>query len=188
MLLLDLSESLNEKAAGSDQTILELSQEAVSLLAWSIEQLGDRFAIAGFHSNTRHDVRYLHIKGFGEHWNDEVKGRLAAIQAGYSTRMGAAMRHAAHYLDAQTADKKLMLVLTDGQPSDVDAHDERLLIEDARQSVRELDQVGIFTYCINLDPKADTYVSTIFGHQYTVIDHIERLPEQLPKLFMALTR
>ncbi len=188
MLLLDLSESLNDKAGGSDQTILELSQEAVSLLAWAIEQLGDPFAIAGFHSNTRHDVRYLHIKGYGEHFGDEVKGRLAAMEAGYSTRMGAAMRHAAHYLGARPADKKLMLILTDGKPSDVDAHDERLLIEDARQAVKELDQDGIFPYCISLDPKADEYVGDIFGRQFTVIDHIERLPERLPQLFMALTK
>jgi len=188
MLLLDLSESLNEKAAGSDQTILELSQEAVSLLAWAIEKLGDPFAIAGFHSNTRHDVRYLHIKGYGEHFNDDVKARLAAMEAGYSTRMGAAMRHAAHYLGARPADKKLMLILTDGMPSDVDAHDERLLIEDARQAVKELDQQGIFPYCISLDPKADEYVGDIFGRQYTVIDRIERLPERLPQLFMALTK
>ncbi|WP_296895547.1 VWA domain-containing protein [Thiobacillus sp.] len=188
MLLLDLSESLNEKAAGSDQTILELSQEAVSLLAWAIEKLGDPFAIAGFHSNTRHDVRYLHIKGYGEHFNDDVKARLAAMEAGYSTRMGAAMRHAAHYLGARQADKKLMLILTDGKPSDVDAHDERLLIEDARQAVKELDQDGIFAYCISLDPKADEYVGDIFGRQFTVIDHVERLPERLPQLFMALTK
>jgi hypothetical protein len=188
MLLLDLSESLNEKAAGSDQTILELSQEAVSLLAWAIEKLGDSFAIAGFHSNTRHDVRYLHIKGYGEHFDDEVKARLAAMDAGYSTRMGAAMRHAAHYLGARPADKKLMLILTDGKPSDVDTHDERLLIEDARQAVKELDQDGIFAYCISLDPKADEYVGDIFGRQYTVIDRIERLPERLPQLFMALTK
>ncbi len=188
MLLLDLSESLNEKAGGSDQTILELSQEAVSLLAWSIEKLGDPFAIAGFHSNTRHDVRYLHIKGYGEHFNDDVKARLAAMEAGYSTRMGAAMRHAAHYLGARPADKKLMLILTDGRPSDIDTHDERLLIEDARQAVKELDQQGIFPYCISLDPKADEYVGDIFGRQFTVIDHIERLPERLPQLFMALTK
>ncbi len=188
MLLLDLSESLNEKAAGSDQTILELSQEAVSLLAWAIEKLGDPFAIAGFHSNTRHDVRYQHIKGYGEHWNDEVKARLAAMEAGWSTRMGAAMRHAAHYLGARKADKKLMLVLTDGRPSDVDTHDERLLIEDARQAVKELDQDGIFAYCISLDPKADEYVGDIFGRQYSVIDHVARLPERLPQLFMALTK
>src|SRR5512143_4178655 len=157
LLLLDLSESLNERAGGSDQTILELSQEAVSLLAWSIEKLGDPFAIAGFHSNTRHDVRYLHVKGYDEHFNDDVKARLAAMQAGYSTRMGAAMRHAAHYLAARPADKKLMLILTDGRPSDVDTH-------------------------------ADEYVADIFGRQYTVIDHVERLPERLPQLFMALTK
>jgi len=187
-LLLDLSESLNEKARGSEQTVLQLSQEAVSLLAWAVQQLGDPLAIAGFHSNTRHDVRYLHLKGFGEQWGDEVKARLAAMQAGYSTRMGAALRHAARTLGTQSADKKLLLVLTDGQPADIDVKDERLLIEDAKEAVRELDHQGIFTYCINLDAAADAYVSDIFGKRYTVIDNIARLPEQLPKLFMALTR
>ena len=187
-LLLDLSESLNEPARGSTQTVLQLSQEAVSLLAWAVEQLGDPLAIAGFHSNTRHDVRYLHIKGFGERWGDDVKSRLAAMQAGYSTRMGAALRHAARTLSHQQADKKLLLVLTDGQPSDIDVHDERLLIEDAKVAVRELDHQGIFSYCINLDANADAYVRDIFGKQHTVIDNIARLPEQLPRLFMALTR
>lgn len=188
MVLLDLSESLNEKAAGSDQTILELSQEAVSLLAWAVEKLGDPFAIAGFHSNTRHDVRYLHIKGYSEHWDDEVKGRLAAMEASYSTRMGAAMRHAAHYLDKQQADKKLMLILTDGEPADIDTKDGRILIEDARQAVKELDQQGIYAYCINLDPKADEYVADIFGKQYTIIDKVAQLPEKLPELFISLTK
>jgi len=188
MLLLDLSASLNEKASGSDQTILQLSQEAVALTAWAIEQLGDEFAIAGFCSNSRHEVRYQHIKGFTEHWDDSVKGRLAAMEAGYSTRMGAAMRHAAHYLEARQADKKLLLVLTDGEPSDIDVHDDQLLIQDTRKAVQELDQQGIFSYCINLDPKADEYVQDIFSRNYTVIDKVERLPEKLPHLFMALTK
>ncbi len=187
-VLLDLSESLNEKAAGSDQTILELSQEAVSLLAWSVEQLGDPYAIAGFHSNTRHDVRFMHIKGFSEHWNDEVKGRLAAMDASYSTRMGAAMRHAGHYLGKQQADKRLMLILTDGEPADIDSKDGRVLIEDARKAVTELDQQGIYAYCINLDPKADEYVKDIFGKQYTIIDKVAQLPEKLPALFISLTK
>ncbi len=188
MLLLDLSESLNEKVAGGAQTILELSQEAVSLLAWAVDKLGDPFAIGGFHSNTRHDVRYLHIKGYSEQWDDQVKARLAAMEAAYSTRMGAAMRHAAHYLENQPADKKLMLILTDGEPADVDAKDGRLLIEDAQRAVKELDGKGIYSYCINLDPKADEYVSDIFGKQYTVIDNIQRLPEQLTQLFLTLTK
>ena len=187
-LLLDLSQSLSEKAAGCNQTILELSQEAVSLLAWAIEQVGDPFAIAGFHSNTRHDVRYHHIKGFSERWGDEIKSRLAAMEAGYSTRMGAAMRHAGHYLKAQQADKKLLLILTDGEPADIDVDDPKLLIKDARKAVNELDREGVYTYCINLDPKADEYVADIFGQQYTIIDHVDRLPERLPELFIALTK
>jgi hypothetical protein len=188
MLLLDLSESLNEKIPGHEQTILQLSQEAVSLLAWAVDKLGDPLAIAGFRSNTRHDVRYQHIKGSSEKWGDEVKGRLAALEAGYSTRMGAAVRHAAHYLENQKADKKLLLILTDGEPADVDTADPRTLIEDARQAVKELDTQGIYTHCISLDASADDYVSQIFGQRYTVIDNIARLPERLPQLFIALTK
>jgi len=187
-LLLDLSASLDDIPAGCSQTILELSQEAVALLSMAIDDLGDPFAIAGFSSNTRHQVRYQHIKGFSENWNDEVKSRLAAIQAGYSTRMGAAIRHAGHYLGHQQSDKKLLLILTDGEPSDVDMDDARLLIEDTAMAVKELDQAGIYTYCINLDPHADDYVRDIFGNQYSVIDNIDRLPEKLPQLFMALTK
>ncbi len=188
MLLLDLSASLNETPEGASQTLLELSQEAVSLLAWAIEHLGDEFAIAGFNSNTRHEVRYQHIKGYTEHWDGTVKGRLAVMQAGFSTRMGAAMRHAGHYLEKRQADKKLMLILTDGEPHDIDEQDPHQLIEDAHKAVQELDRKGIYTFCVNLDPHADDYVGDIFGRQYTVIDRVERLPQKLPELFLSLTK
>ncbi len=188
LLLMDLSASLNEVPEGSTQSILELSREATTLLGWSIEQLGDKFAIAGFHSDTRHNVRYHHIKGFTEHWDDTVKSRLAAIEPGYSTRMGAAVRHASHYLEGQQADKKLLLILTDGEPADIDVSDDKLLINDTHKAVDELSAKGIYTHCISLDKKADEYIADIFGKNgYTVIDNIEKLPEQLPKLFMSLT-
>lgn len=187
LVLLDLSASLNEKAGDSNQTILQLSQEAVSLLAWSVQQLGDPLAIAGFHSNTRHDMRYLHIKGFGEPWGDAVKARLAAMEAAYSTRMGAGLRHAAHYLGAQKADKKLLLLLTDGRPSDIDVPDGQTLVADTRQAVHELAQQGIHSHCISLDPQADAYVHDIFGHHATVVDRVAQLPERLTRLFVSLT-
>ena len=188
LLLLDLSESLKEKVAGSQQTILELSQEAVSLLAWAIECLGDPFAIAGFRSDTRHEVRYQHIKGFDEHWDVTVKARLAAMEAGWSTRMGAAMRHAGHYLSARQADKKILLLLTDGEPADIDVTDPVYLRADARKAVEELAAKGVTAFCLSLDPKADDYVRDIFGKRCRVLDRIERLPETLPSLYLELTR
>ncbi|MDK9726104.1 MAG: VWA domain-containing protein [Sterolibacteriaceae bacterium MAG5] len=188
LLLLDLSESLKEKAAGSAQTILELSQEAVSLLAWAIERLGDPFAIAGFRSNTRHEVRYQHIKGFAERWDDSVKARLAAIEPGWSTRMGAALRHAGHYLAHRQADKKILLLLTDGEPADIDVDDPDYLRADARKAVDELAAKGVTTFCLSLDPKADDYVRDIFGSRWRVLDRIEQLPQTLPQLYLQLTR
>ncbi len=188
LLLLDLSESLNETVGSSGQTILELSQEAVSLLAWAVEQLGDNFAIAGFNSDTRQKVMYYHIKGYGEHWDDTVKARLADLKAEFSTRMGAAIRHGAHYLDLQQSDKKLMLILTDGEPADIDIGDPKVLIQDAHKAVQEVQQKGMYPYCISLDKKADEYISDIFGSNYSVVDRIESLPKELPQLFLSLTK
>jgi nitric oxide reductase NorD protein len=189
MLLLDLSESLNQPLGDSGQTVLDLSREAVSLLSWAIDCLGDPLAIAGFHSNTRHEVRYQHIKGFSEAWDATVKARLAAMGAGWSTRMGAALRHAGHYLSQRQSDKKILLLLTDGEPADVDVGDAEYLHADAKKAVDELSSQGLTTFCVSLDPRADEYVRRIFGDgRYMVLDRIERLPERLPSLYLALTR
>ncbi len=188
LLLVDLSASVNDALPGSDETVLSVSRAAAALLAWAISQLGDQLAIAGFHSNTRHEVRYLHIKGFAEPWDDTVKARLAGARGAFSTRMGAALRHAGHLLSGRRADKKLLLVLTDGQPADVDVSDPEHLSADAAQATRELDRLGLYTHCISLDPKADAYVGRIFGPRFTVIDRVALLPRRLPELFLSLTR
>ncbi len=189
MLLLDLSESINEVPQGAESTILQLSQEATALLASSVEALGDPLAIGGFSSNTRNEVSYSHFKGFKEPWGDAPKARLAGMKAGYSTRMGAALRHAGAYLANRKEEKRLLLVLTDGEPHDIDVADPKYLQDDTHIAVSELASKGVTTYCISLDPNADDYVAEIFGrNNFTVIDRVESLPEKLPKLFMSLTR
>jgi hypothetical protein len=188
LLLIDLSQSLNEILPGSGQTILDTAREAVALLGWAIGQLGDACAIAGFHSNTRHEVRYHHIKGFSEGWDDAVKARLSAVGAAWSTRMGAAMRHAGRLLAARKTEKRILLVLTDGEPADIDVNDPQHLIADAKKAVDELSTAGVSTFCLSLDPQADAYVGDIFGQRWRVLDRIDRLPEQLPMVYLNLTR
>jgi nitric oxide reductase activation protein len=189
LLLVDLSESIKAVPPGADSSVLQLSQEAVALLAGAIEDLGDPFAIAGFASNTRPEVHYLHFKGFDERWGPEPKARLAAMEGGLSTRMGAAIRTAGHYLSKRANERRLLLVLTDGEPHDVDVDEPDYLRADAKKAVEELGNAGVTTYCITLDPRADDYVSNIFGAgRYTVVDRITQLPERLPTLFMNLTR
>ncbi len=189
MLLLDLSESVKETPPGADGSILQLSQEAAALLAEVTAALGDPFAITGFHSNTRFEVRYTHFKSFSEPWGEQAKARLAAMEAGLSTRMGAALRRAGEDLERRREDKRILLVLTDGAPHDIDESDPRRLREDARKAVVELQGRGLDVFCLSLDPRADEYVADIFGPTgYTVLDRIARLPERLPELFMNLTK
>jgi nitric oxide reductase NorD protein len=188
VLLLDLSESTNEVVPGSEKTILQLTREAASLVATAINGVGDPFAIHGFASDGRHDVQYFRFKDFNQRFDDEAKARLAGMQGGLSTRMGAAMRHAGLHLLKQPERKKLLLIVTDGEPADIDERDPQHLRHDTRKAVEELYTKGILTYCLTLDADADTYVKRIFGmNNYTIIDHVDRLPEKLPVLFATLT-
>jgi nitric oxide reductase NorD protein len=188
VLLLDLSESTNEVVHGSDKTILQLTREAASLVSTAINGVGDPFAIHGFASDGRHDVQYFRFKDFNQRFDDEVKARLAGMRGGLSTRMGAAMRHAAQHLLKQPERRKLLLLVTDGEPADIDERDPQHLRHDTRKAVEELYSKGIMTYCLTLDADADAYVKRIFGmNNYTIIDHVNRLPEKLPVLFATLT-
>jgi hypothetical protein len=188
VVLMDLSESTNESMQGSDKTVLQLTREAATLVSTAINGIGDPFALHGFASDGRHDVQYYRFKDFNQHFDDDVKSRLAGMQGGLSTRMGAALRHAGQHLLKQPERRKLLLVVTDGEPADIDERDPQHLRHDTKKSVEELYSKGVMSYCLTLDPNADNYVKRIFGaNNYTVIDNVERLPEQLPVLFASLT-
>ena len=189
LVLLDLSESTNETLSGTDRPVLQLAREATTLLAWAMDGIGDPFAIHGFSSDGRHDVQYYRFKDFDQAYDDTAKARLAGMRGGLSTRMGGALRHAAGFLQRQPQQKKLVLLVSDGEPADIDVRDPQYLRHDTKKAVEELNSRGILTYCLTLDPEADDYVSRIFGvNHYTVVDHVQRLPERLPALFMGLTK
>ncbi|MEJ2386344.1 MAG: nitric oxide reductase activation protein NorD [Chromatiaceae bacterium] len=164
------------------------TRESTGLLAWAIDSIGDAFAVHGFASDGRHDVQYYRFKDFNQPYEDEAKSRLAGMRGGLSTRMGSALRHAGWHLTQQSAQKRLVLLITDGEPADIDERDPQYLRHDTKKAVEDLAMRGIYTYCLTLDPLADRYVARIFGeNSYSIVDHVERLPERLPAVFAALT-
>ena len=189
MVLVDLSESTNEQVSGQEYSVLDLTRQACVLLSDAISKVGDPFAIHGFCSDGRNNVDYYRFKDFDQAWDETPKGRLAGMTGQLSTRMGAAIRHAGWHLRQQRSSKKLLLVITDGEPADVDVRDPQYLRYDAKKAVEDVGRSGIITYCMSLDPRADQYVSRIFGaRNYMVVDQVERLPEKLPLLYAGLTR
>ena len=189
LVLLDLSESTNDIVHGQEYSVLDLTRRACVLLSDAISKVGDPFAIHGFCSDGRHDVEYYRFKDFDQPWDEEPKARLAGMTGQLSTRMGSAIRHAGHHLKLQRSAKKLLIVITDGEPADIDVRDPQYLRYDTKKAVEEVAKFGVTTYCMSLDPRADNYVSRIFGQKnYMVVDHVQRLPEKLPLLYAGLTR
>ena len=191
LLLIDLSESTNDKVRDRDGevTVLDMAREAVALLSDALAKIGDPFAIHGFDSNGRHDVEYYSFKDFDAPYDDKVKGRLAAMTGQLSTRMGTALRHAGTKLAQRPSHKKLILLLTDGEPADNDVRDPQYLRYDTKKAVEDLARQGVHAFCLTLDPYADDYVARIFGAKnYMVLDHVARLPEKLSTLYLGLTR
>ena len=185
LLLLDLSRSMSEPDADHPEGLLPLVHDAAGLLAQAIEHQGDRCAIHGFRSAGRQDVRYLRFKAFSELKSQAVTARLASVPGECSTRLGAALRHATTLARAERADHRLVIVLTDGEPYDIDIHDPRYLLEDARRAVLEASSHRVAVGGVNvLGDEAATRMAKVFGHRrHVTARHLRDLPGALRDLY-----
>ncbi len=187
LLLTDLSESLNRHARASSTTLLELARNASALLAASLQSSVPDLGIHGFSSNGRHDVGYYRFKDFREPYDASVRSRLAGMSASLSTRLGPALRHAGQALKERPARRKLLLLITDGEPSDIDIHDTKYLVFDAKRATQQNRARGVSSFCVGLDPNAEASIRQVFGAtNWLMVEQLDRLPERLSELFLRL--
>lgn len=183
LVLLDLSASTARQVNGTALTLLDFEREAAEQAIAAFDSEHSRIALHGFSSNGRAEVRYLRVKDFGSPYGDEHRRRLHELQPAWSTRFGAALRHAGECLAAEKNQSKTIILVTDGEPSDIDVFDPRYLMEDARNAVDMLAVRGVRTQCISVDPKAHRGICEIFGRRNCVsIERTTRLVDILPSV------
>lgn len=188
LLLADLS--LSTDAWLNDRVrVIDVIRDSLLLFAECLHATRDRFAIYGFSSRRRNHVRFHTLKEFGETYGDRARGRLLAIKPGYYTRMGAAVRRATQMLGQQPTERRLLLILTDGKPNDLDVYEGRYGVEDTRQAIMEARRAGLQPFCVTIDERAQDYLPHIFGSSaYALIRNPAELPHKLPLLYAQLTR
>lgn len=187
LVLLDLSASANDPLGDGTHTFLSLQKNAALLLAQAMQARGDRIAVHGFSSNTRHEVSHYRLLDFGAPLNGPARALIDAAPARHSTRLGAALRHATACLSDETAALKAILVLSDGAPSDIDVHRPRHLVEDARHAVQSARSMGVQVQGLIVDRQAEPHARRIFGWGHCqIVDQASAAPARLCGLYRGL--
>lgn len=184
-ILVDVS--LSTDAWFDNRRVLDVEKEALLVLAHGLSACGDSHSILTFTSRRRSWVQVETVKDFDEPMGDSVEKRIAALKPGFYTRIGPAIRHASAELCKQPDRRKLLLLLTDGKPNDVDHYEGRFAIEDSRRAVIEARRAGVSVFGVTVDSKAQSYIPAIFGQNgYAIVNRIAKLPSALPAIYRNL--
>jgi nitric oxide reductase NorD protein len=188
LVLADLSLS-TDAWVSNEARVIDVVRESLLLFGTALTATGDRFALCGFSSVRRNNVRFSRLKDFGAPFGAAERGRVLAIKPGYYTRLGAAIRHASNLLERQAAGRRLLLILSDGKPNDLDLYEGRYGIEDSRSAVMDAKRHGLRPFCVTIDREGPSYLPHVFGAGgYAIIRRPQELPRHLLRLYAAMTR
>ncbi|CAN2039682.1 nitric oxide reductase NorD protein [Candidatus Magnetomoraceae bacterium gMMP-15] len=188
LLLVDLSRSTANTLPDSDNTVLKVEKEAIILFCEALQTAGDSFAIAGFSGTGRLGVDYFQIKDFKEDLNDDIKKRINSMSPCRSTRMGAAIRHSTDVLAKIPSKVRLLIILGDGFPNDLD-YKRDYAIKDTHKAINEARAKGIYSHGITVNLSNAARLDELYGKgRHNLISDVLELPDKLPRIYRALTK
>ncbi len=185
--LIDTSRST--EAAVGDTSVIDVGREALCALATGIDAAGDQLGIWGFSSLRRDRVFLTRCKGFDAPMSSQITANICSLRPGHYTRLGAAIRHTSAMLAEQPATRKLLIVLTDGKPNDLDHYEGQHGVEDSRMAVREARRAGQSLHAVIIDEDGQDWFARIFGRGgFSLLPNPARLTRALPDIYRTLTQ
>jgi nitric oxide reductase NorD protein len=173
--------------------VIDVAKETLALMCHALQALGDRFAVYAFSGQGRAQVEFRVVKQFDNAVTPHTAAALSALRPQGATRAGAAIRHASALLARQPQRHKVLIVVSDGYPEDIDygpePRDLRYAIEDTAHALREAQALGIDSFNLSIDPAGHDYLRRMCPHErYMVIADVAALPGELTKVYQAMTR
>ena len=186
LLLVDCS--LSSDSWVQNKRVLDISLEALLVFGEASKGLNDAVMVAGFNSNTRNACKFLEWKSFDEEWSS-FKSKVDDIKPEGYTRIGPAIRHANFILSQRPEKHKLLLIFTDGRPTDYDRYEGSYGLSDVRKAIFESENCGVITFAVAVDPSAKQFLPNLFGAgNYQILMNIQKLPEILTRLYFRLAK
>jgi nitric oxide reductase NorD protein len=183
-MLVDVSAS-TDAWVSTNRRIVDVEKEAMLIVCEALDALGDPYALYAFSGEGAEHVSVPTLKSFAERSSAAMRRRIAALDANGYTRLGAPIRHVTAALCRQQAASRLLLLLSDGKPNDVDVYEGPYGLEDTRQAVAEARRQGVTVFCLTVDREAPRYAARLFGRTGFAVLH---KPEQLPNVVVEVLR
>jgi len=181
MFAVDLSGS----TAGWKNTMIK---QSTWLLCKTLARLGDQYAVYGFSGSGRNDCQIYPVKSFSEGNSRSVKSRIFSMKPQHYTRMGVAIRHLSMLLGKTTAKTRILFVLTDGRPDDLDSYRGQYGVEDTRFALNEAKALSLKPFVLTFDKEGMDYLPYMLGsNRYQLITDISQLPIQISTVYKQLT-
>jgi len=185
-ILVDLS--LSTDSWLDNRRVLDVEKEALTSLGYGLQACGDANAIYGFTSRKRAMVLVTTIKSFDETMGPQVVQRIGALKPGYYTRIGTAVRHVSSLLEKRQNRYRLLLLLTDGKPNDLDHYEGRYGVEDTRKAVSEATRKGQSVFAVTVERNATEYLPHMFGRgRFAIVPRLSKLVTALPAIYQSIT-
>ena len=166
----------------------EIIKQSTWLLSRTLSKLDDQYAIYAFSGSGREQCDIYPVKQFDEKYSNTIKQRISKLAAQQYTRMGAAIRHLSKILNQAEAKTKILLVLTDGKPDDIDSYRGHYGIEDTRRAFNEAKALHLNPFVLTFDKDSIEYLPYMLGkNRYRLISEISMLPVQISTLYKQLT-
>ena len=197
-IAIDLSASTAERLPdtgfpGQPARILDLQRDAVALLSEALERVGDSYGIYGFSGTGRADCRISVVKELSEQRSPTMLHRLQGLRPDHTTRMAPAIRHLTRRLAGHAASSRIMLIISDGRPFDLDYGqqygDDAVVpyaLADTGRALDEARRRGVWPYLITVDPEGSDYLADICeSTEYHVIADPRDLPAAACELYQV---
>jgi hypothetical protein len=172
--------------------VIDVAKDALALMCDALHTLGDCFAVYTFSGHGRTQVDFRIVKSFDEAVSSRTAARSRRCDR-TAPRTGAAIRHATAQLVRQSQRRRALIVVTDGYPEDIDygpePRDLRYGLEDTAHALLEAQASAVHTFCLAIDPAGHDYLRRMCPpRRYLVIKDLAALPDELAKVYQAMTR
>jgi nitric oxide reductase activation protein len=192
--LRDPWDTLNDEEEEEEpkRKIIDIQREAMVVMASALDALGDSYGIYGFSGYGKDCVEIFVAKEPDDAFSRQTLQSIAAMKPKRSTRMGPAIRHSVQKLMQSGHAMKVLVVISDGFPQDCDYGPDRgnhdYGVEDTAKAITEAQQKGVETFCVTVDRSGHDYLKRMCPDaRYLIIEEMEDLPDQLSKVYAALT-